>query len=71
MTSLSNLPKLPEDETLHISSEGLDHILQNFDPSVPERNFLWTSDYKVELPVRIKKSGRGSEPPVTFTNMWL
>lgn len=35
MTSLNNLPKLPEDEVLHISSEGLDYILQNFDPNVP------------------------------------
>lgn len=47
MTSLNNLPKLPEDEVLHISSEGLDHILKSFDSSVPEKNFLWTADYKV------------------------
>jgi hypothetical protein len=35
MTSISNLPKLPEDEILHISTEGLEHILKNFDPKVP------------------------------------
>ena len=48
----------------------MDYILQNFDPTAPERNFLWTSDYKVELPVRVKKSGSGSEPPQTVPQMW-
>lgn len=60
MTSINNLPKLPEDEVLHISSEGLEHILNNYDSTAPERNFLWTTDYKVELPVRVKKQGKGS-----------
>lgn len=60
MTSKSNLPKLPEDEVLHVSNKGMQYIMNNFDPNVPERNFLWTSDYRVELPVRVKKSGKGS-----------
>ena len=60
MTSVNNLPKLPEDEVMHVSSQGLEHILNNFDPNVPARNFLWTTDYRVELPVRVKKSGKGS-----------
>jgi hypothetical protein len=47
MTSVGNLPKLPEDETMHISSEGLENILKNYDPNVPQRNFLWTTDYRV------------------------
>lgn len=57
---MSNLPKIPEDENLVISKEGLEYIINNFDPQVPDKNFLWTTDYKVELPVRVKKTGKGS-----------
>ena len=58
--AMDSLPKLSSDETLHISTEGLDYILKNFDKSCPDRNFLWTTDFRRELPVRIKKSGPGS-----------
>lgn len=64
------LPKLPSDESLHISNEGLDYILKNFNTENPQKNFLWTTDYRVELPVRVKKSGIGSETPYTFNQMW-
>jgi long-chain-fatty-acid--CoA ligase ACSBG len=57
----TTLPKLPEDEQAVISKEGMQYILDHFDPSQPERNFLWTTDYRVELPLRIKKTGKGSE----------
>lgn len=57
---MSNLPKIPEDENLVISKVGLEYIINNFDPQVPDKNFLWTTDYKVELPVRVKKTGKGS-----------
>ena len=40
------LPKLPADETLHISSEGLENILKNYDPQNPFKNFLWTTDFR-------------------------
>jgi long-chain-fatty-acid--CoA ligase ACSBG len=63
---MSNLPKIPDDEYLSISKEGLEYILNNFDQQIPERNFLWTVDYHVELPVRVKKSGHGSEIPYTI-----
>jgi long-chain-fatty-acid--CoA ligase ACSBG len=45
---------------MSISGEGLNHILANLDHNNPSRNFLWTTDYKVELPVRVKKHGPGS-----------
>lgn len=32
---MNNLPKIPDDEYLSISNEGLEYILKNFDPSVP------------------------------------
>jgi long-chain-fatty-acid--CoA ligase ACSBG len=64
------LPKLPSDESMEISGKGLEYILKNYDPEVPDRNFLWTSDFRVELPVRVKKTGLGSEKPYTVTEMW-
>jgi len=64
------LPNIPHDENVQISNEGLSYILNNYDPSCPDRNFLWTSDYKVELPVRVKKTGPGSERPYTFSELW-
>lgn len=67
---MDSLPKLPHDETLHISAEGLHSIIQSFDPACPERNFLWTTDFRRELPIRIKKSGPGSELPLTFNQLW-
>lgn len=45
----------------------MQYILDNFDPKCPERNFLWTTDYKVELPVRVKKEGAGGTIPYTFS----
>jgi len=57
---MDNLPKIGHDENISVSSQGLANILNNFDSTCPERNFLWTTDYRVELPVRIKKSGPGS-----------
>jgi long-chain-fatty-acid--CoA ligase ACSBG len=67
---MSNLPKIPDDEYLSVSKEGLEYILANFDVQVPDRNFLWTTDYRVELPVRVKKGGPGSEHPYTLVEMW-
>lgn len=67
---MNNLPKLPDDEYLSVSKEGLQYIINNFDPNTPEKNFLWTTDYKVELPLRIKKSGKGSEKPFTISQAW-
>ena len=67
---MNTLPKIPDDEYLSVSKEGLQYILANYDPQVPDRNFLWTTDYTVELPVRVKKSGPGSEQPYTLVEMW-
>ena len=41
------LPEIPSDQKLFISKEGLKQIVDNFDSSCPERNFFYTSDYKV------------------------
>ena len=65
-----NLPKLPEDEYASISSKGMEYILSHYDSKMPEKNFLWTDDYRVELPVRVKKEGPGSEKPYTLVQLW-
>ena len=57
---MDSLPKIPEDESLHISAQGLNEIINSFDSSCPDRNFLWTTDFRKELPIRLKKSGPGS-----------
>ena len=67
---MSSLPQLPEDEFMSISSEGLEYLLSHHDPKTPDRNFFWTTDYRVELPVRVKKAGPGSEKPRTLIQMW-
>lgn len=36
----------------------------------PDRNSLWTVDYRVELPIRVKKSGKGGEKPYTLIEMF-
>jgi len=66
----SSLPKLPEDEYISISNQGLEYIINNYNPQIPQKNFLWTDDYRVELPVRVKKSGPGSELPFTLIQVW-
>jgi long-chain-fatty-acid--CoA ligase ACSBG len=38
-------------------------MLKNFDSMDPSKNVIWTTDYQVELPVRVKKHGPGSEKP--------
>ncbi len=57
---MSSLPNIPHDESLVISSEGLNKILAEYDSNKPDKNFLWCNDYRVELPVRVKKTGPGS-----------
>ncbi len=32
---MNHLPKIPHDETVNVSSEGLSYILSNFDGSCP------------------------------------
>ncbi len=68
--SESTLPKLPSDEYISISNKGLEYIINHYDPQLPDKNFLWTDDYRVELPVRIKKQGPGSEAPFTLVQVW-
>lgn len=67
---ISFLPKPNAEETLHISNEGLEYIMKNFDPKCPQKNFNWVADYRVELPVKVKKTGLAARQPETFIDLW-
>lgn len=51
---------------MYISDDGMKHILSVFDPKDPNKNILWTTNYRMELPLRVRKSGAGSEVPITL-----
>lgn len=37
-----------------------------YDSKDPLKNVLWTTNYRLELPIRVRKSGPGSEAPITL-----
>ena len=53
------LPPVSEDEFLYISNDGLKRLTESWDPKNPLKNFNWTTDYTLELPIRLKKTGPG------------
>ena len=54
------------EEKVYISEEGMKQLLKEFDAKDPLKNVLWTTNYKMELPIRVKRSGPGSEIPITL-----
>ena len=64
MTDLK-LPPIAEDEFLYISNDGLKRLTRTWDPKNPQKNFNWTTDYTLELPIRLKKTGPGT-PKTSF-----
>ena len=44
--------------------------MRNYDPTNKQKNILWTTDAKVELPIYLQKSGVGSEKPKTLFEVW-
>lgn len=59
-----------EDLTLSISPKGIANLAMNSDPKDPDKNLIWTTDAKVELPIIMKKFGQGSETPLTMMDQW-
>ena len=53
-------PFLEEDEYLYMTPQGLQRFGQIYDPKDPLKHILWTDDYTVELPIKMKKSGPGN-----------
>ena len=47
------------DEYLYISKEGMEEILKGKEIENSGKNIYWTTDYTIELPIRMKKKGYG------------
>ena len=58
------------DDLLFISPQGYQRAASLYDPQEPAKNLMWTTDYTVELPIKIKKSGPGSEAPLTLIEVF-
>ena len=59
-----------EDLTINISPQGLVQLATNTLPNDPQKNIVWTTDAKVELPIIMKKFGQGGETPLTLMDQW-
>lgn len=62
----ATLFKVREDETVYISAAGFEKLMARYEGENGGKDVLWTTDYNLELPIRIKKSGPGSETPTTL-----
>lgn len=60
------LPNLSEDEFVYLSNEGLKRLNQIWNPAQPDKHLNWTTDYTVELPIRVRKEGYGAQTPFTL-----
>ena len=40
--------------------------MARYDPENGGRDVIWTTDYNLELPIKMKKVGPGSETPTTL-----
>lgn len=59
MTSSLKGPKLDNDEYFYCSPEGFQKLASIYDPKDPYKHFNWTTDYTIEMPIRVKKAGKG------------
>jgi long-chain-fatty-acid--CoA ligase ACSBG len=63
-------PTLPKNEYLYMSAEGLSHMGSLYEPKNPLKHILWTTDITVELPIKMKKEGAGSDQPRTLIELF-
>lgn len=56
--------------SLYLSPKGMMDLPKNLDPKDPAKNFIWTTDPKIELPILLTKDGAGSLSPLTCMDMW-
>ena len=67
----SGLPSMNlEDYTLALSPQGVSELITNFDPKNPERNVVWTTDPRVELPILMTRTGPASISAITTMDLW-
>ncbi len=48
-----------ENERLYISNSGLQRLASIYDVTNPHKNVEWTTDFTVELPIKLKQNGNG------------
>lgn len=68
-------PAPPKDARLEelkffLSTKGVSDLPKNSDPTDPSKNIVWTTDPRVELPVLLYPSGKGSLMPITLIDLW-
>ena len=51
--------KSSADESIYISPEGLTRLAALFDPKEPNKNIVWTTDNRIELPILVRNEGSG------------
>ena len=64
--TIKSLLKVREDETIFISSPGFQKLMARYEGENGGQDVIWTSDYNIELPIKLKKAGSGSERPTTL-----
>jgi|JI6StandDraft_1071083.scaffolds.fasta_scaffold277693_2 long-chain-fatty-acid--CoA ligase ACSBG len=65
-TVLNELFKVREDENIYISTPGFEKLMARYEGENGGKDVVWTTDYNLELPIKLKKSGPGSEVPTTL-----
>lgn len=61
------LPNYEGAKEYSISAEGLQALLtRTVDPKYPHKNITWTDDIRVELPIKLAKSGVAATTPTTL-----
>ena len=51
-----------DDRVVMMSSKGYSQLINTEEG----KNLFWTTDINTELPIKVKTSGPGSEPPLTI-----
>ncbi len=57
---------MEEDRIVMMSTKGYQNLVDAKDG----KNLYWTSEIDTELPIKIKTSGFGSEPPTTLAQLF-
>lgn len=63
------IPSLAKDEYYYISPEGFARLGSIYNSEEPLKHTIWTTDYTVELPIAVKKSGPGTTSTLKITNI--
>lgn len=60
-----------ENMQISISSDGLDAMIKNRVESTDGKDYLWTTNIEVELPIFLQKTGPQSQPPQTMSSIFV